>query len=74
MLGTPFIEATLIEAPASVDADTIAIRAGTGTNFDFNISLKSRRWKEYLPCGTYVFEYAAESPPSFKGYRGGGEE
>jgi hypothetical protein len=39
------------------------IRSGTGTNFDFNIHLKSKESGSFLPAGQYVFEYDAITNP-----------
>ena len=38
------------------------VGAGTGTNYDFNVHVKSIQSGKYLPPGRYEFEYKATSP------------
>lgn len=57
MDGTPEINVALISAPS--DLPNSSIGAGTGTNYDFNIHLKSEIQKELLPIGEYTFDYSA---------------
>jgi len=57
MDGAPEVSATLISAPSELP--NFSIGAGTGTNYDFNIHIRSDNQKDLLPVGEYIFEYAA---------------
>ncbi|MGR3895519.1 PIN-like domain-containing protein [Pseudomonas sp. 1176_21] len=57
MDGPPEVSVALISAPTELP--NCSIRAGTGTNYDFNIHIKSDNQNELLPVGEYVFEYNA---------------
>lgn len=63
MSGVPSLQAVLVEFPQSIPGCSVG--AGTGTNHDFNIHIKSDDRDATLPVGVYVFEYTAicaESP------------
>ena len=54
---SPRLEVELVEYPA--DCPPCSLRAGVGTQFDFNVHLKSIEYGSHLPLGEYVFEYHA---------------
>lgn len=54
---TPNLKVALIKAPD--DSPSYIIRSGTGTNFDFNIHLKSTESNARFPIGIYTFSYDA---------------
>jgi len=58
MLEAPDLRVDLISSPP--DLPRYRIGAGTGTNHDFNIHLKSEDYGFSLPAGRYVFEYSAQ--------------
>ena len=58
LAGIPKISVSFI---ASLEEDLdLKFWAGTGTNFDFNVHVKSQRPGVYIPAGDYLFEYDAE--------------
>jgi len=57
MDGPPDVSVSLISAPNELPSNSI--RSGTGTNYDFNIHIKSDVQEELLPVGEYIFEYSA---------------
>lgn len=57
MLKAPNLRVGLVDSPPGLPRYRIG--AGTGTNHDFNIHLKSEDYGVPLPVGTYVFEYSA---------------
>lgn len=57
MFEAPNLRVELINSPP--DLPRYRIGAGTGTNHDFNIHLKSEDYGFTLPAGRYVFEYSA---------------
>lgn len=60
LTGVPSVFVDLVGCPEGVPR--YALRAGTGTTFDFNIHLKSIEYGDFLPAGEYVFEYYAIPP------------
>lgn len=58
MDGSPEVSVELVSAPSELPSCSIG--AGTGTNYDFNIHIKSDNRNELLPIGEYVFEYTAQ--------------
>lgn len=61
MNGTPHVSATLVKMPDDLAKDMVKYSAGTGTNFDFNINIKSATFHNALPIGEYIFSYEAQS-------------
>jgi hypothetical protein len=59
MVAVPHMEVRLVQGPIGANVDAILIRPGTGTTFDFNITMKSMEYGVHLPLGTFVFEYRA---------------
>lgn len=59
MLNAPQLRIRLSECPEGMPR--FRLTAGTGTNHDFNIHVKSEDYGMVLPMGTYYFEYLAES-------------
>jgi hypothetical protein len=57
LVGTPNISVSLIACPG--EGSDLKIWAGTGTNFDFNVHVKSKNIGVHLPIGVYLFEYSA---------------
>ncbi|WP_147177050.1 PIN-like domain-containing protein [Pseudomonas sp. AG1028] len=57
MADSPEMTVELISAPNNLP--TCSIGSGTGTNYDFNIHVKSENRDELLPIGEYIFEYSA---------------
>jgi len=53
----PIVKATLEESPS--DIPKIKIRAGTGTDYDFNLHVISSEYGIQLPVGRYVLKYSA---------------
>ncbi|MFZ5763408.1 MAG: PIN-like domain-containing protein [Thermodesulfobacteriota bacterium] len=62
MQSAPRLRVRLTECPDGVPR--FRLTAGTGTNHDFNVHLKSEEYGMVLPTGTYLFDYVAESFPS----------
>lgn len=58
MIGVPKLEAKVLSLPNDMPEQYKA-GAGTGTNFDFNIHMKSGVSSKNLPAGIYEFEYFA---------------
>ncbi|MDZ4332509.1 MAG: PIN domain-containing protein [Pseudomonas sp.] len=58
LAGVPNLSVSLASHPDSLPNYRIA--AGTGTNHDFNIHLKSQDYGIPLPAGIYVFQYSAQ--------------
>jgi hypothetical protein len=61
MNAIPFVSARLEKMPDGCSTELVKYSAGTGTNFDFNINIKSANYKVPLPIGEYVFSYEAKS-------------
>lgn len=57
MEAPPEVSVELVSAPPELPNCTIS--AGTGTNYDFNVHVKSDSKHVTLPIGEYVFEYTA---------------
>lgn len=55
----PTLSVRLLESP--METPSVRITAGTGTNHDFHVHLKSEDYGVHLPSGTYVFEYEADA-------------
>ncbi|WP_332734380.1 PIN domain-containing protein [Flavihumibacter sp.] len=58
MDGSPNVSVDLISAPSELPSCSVG--AGTGTNYDFNIHVRSDNKNELLPVGEYIFEYTAQ--------------
>jgi len=58
MVEVPNLKVGLVSHPLGLPRYRIS--AGTGTNHDFNIHLKSEEFGVTLPSGIYVFEYSAQ--------------
>jgi hypothetical protein len=58
LLTAPSMRVRLVENPQLLPRYRLS--AGSGTNHDFNIHLKSIEYGATLPAGKYVFEYGAE--------------
>lgn len=61
MYDTPTMNVTLIDAPT--DIPKYKLRAGTGTNYDFNLHVISGAFGKLLPVGQYVLKYSATCEP-----------
>lgn len=61
MNGIPLLNVQLLEMPDDFPAQMMKFTAATGTNFDFNINLRSATYHNPLPAGRYVFSYEAKS-------------
>ena len=61
MNGIPFVSARLERMPDGYSSEQVKYSAGTGTNFDFNINIRSNYFDTPLPIGEYVFSYEAKS-------------
>lgn len=61
MATPPSIKATLTSKPPEFDPKKYTIHPGTGTNHDFNISIKSMEPGTPVPIGEYEFSFEAES-------------
>ena len=59
MRAKPWLNIQLQSAPPEFNSDTTKYTCGTGTTFDFNITLKSIEYGVPLPMGEYVFAYEA---------------
>ncbi|WP_158545477.1 hypothetical protein [Bremerella cremea] len=59
MTSVPSIHVELIKSPPEVDTKSLLIRPGTGTTYDFNITLKSTAFNVFVPKGDYRFRYEA---------------
>ena len=70
MKNVPQIAVRLVASPAGAKPEGIMIRPGTGTTYDFNITMKSMAYGKYLQLGEYQFEYTAESTETVE--QGGG--
>jgi len=57
MHDIPSLTAVLIDAPS--DLPQTKIGAGTGTNYDFNLHLRSKENGTLLPVGQYIIQYTA---------------
>ena len=64
MHDIPSLTAVLIDAPPNMPQTKIG--AGTGTNYDFNLHLRSKENDTLLPIGQYIIQYTAicEEPDS----------
>lgn len=60
MASVPNIKVELKSAPTGFDKDKYKCSPGTGTNYDFNISIKSQESGTPVPVGDYVFSFSAE--------------
>jgi hypothetical protein len=60
MRESPKVWAELIDSPE--DAPQTRISAGTGTNFDFNVHIKSSEYGVPLSIGSYTIRYRASLP------------
>ena len=60
MSNVPRLSASLIKAPPGVACESIRVMPGTGTTYDFNVSIRARDYNVVLPLGDYVFDYRAE--------------
>ena len=63
MEGVPQVSVELISVP--IDAPSILLRSATGTNFDFNVHIKSGEKGKLLPVGTYSVKYKASCWDAF---------
>lgn len=59
MSYVPHVDVTLEGAPEGYSAELVRFHCGTGTTFDFNITLKSLSFNSSIPVGEYVFSYKA---------------
>ena len=59
MRDKPWLNVQLQSAPAAYNRETMKYTCGTGTTFDFNVTLKSIEFGVPLPMGEYVFAYEA---------------
>lgn len=57
MQSAPSVKARLTQAPENIPSHRL--RAGTGTTYDFNVHIKCEEQGEFLPAGSYTFEYEA---------------
>lgn len=57
MSGPPYLRVNLINSPQNMPKHRVS--AGTGTNYDFNVHVRSMEYGVLLPIGEYVFEYIA---------------
>jgi hypothetical protein len=60
MSARPFVKHLLKEFPAEITPSEFSIKIGVGTNFDFNVMLKSTEYGKFLPMGKYVVSYETE--------------
>lgn len=63
----PWVSARLDAFPDGYRSDTVRWVVGSGTVFDFNITLKSTVLNRYLPLGDYIFSYHAKEKPRLSG-------
>ncbi|MGF6091118.1 hypothetical protein [Pseudomonas sp. 18173] len=61
MVAAPNVTVKLLGAPDEFDRDKFKIHPGTGTNYDFNISIKSQVPGTLVPVGEYEFSFEAEA-------------
>ncbi len=59
MKGVPELKVQLLHWPTALSFEDFKMVPGTGTNYDFNIALKSTAYGLHLPLGEYVFNYRA---------------
>ena len=59
MLSKPWVELSLKSRPAGLAETDFKYAIGVGTNFDFNVFLKSEAYGQFLPKGVYEFTYTA---------------
>lgn len=66
MHSSPQVIVKLTSWPDTASAETLRYPVGVGTNFNFNVGLRSGIAGVSLPLGDYVFEYEAkcEAPPA----------
>lgn len=57
MVSVPRITTSLLTAPEGISADSVGLRPGTGTNYDFNVAVKSLEYGVYIPTGIYEMRY-----------------
>lgn len=57
LFQVPKLDVKLVQCPENLPNHSV--RSGTGTQFDFNIHVKSRDFGIPLPIGEYTFEYYA---------------
>ncbi|WP_155820238.1 hypothetical protein [Komagataeibacter europaeus] len=60
MDNVPSVRVVLVSKPE--ECPPVIVSAGTGTNFDFNVHIRSSVRNTQLPLGDYVVEYFAECP------------
>lgn len=70
MREKPWVTVQLLSAPPEYRGNSVKFTCGTGTTFDFNITLKATEYGVSIPPGEYVFsyearvrEYGSEEPP-----------
>jgi hypothetical protein len=61
MSSVPHIEVKLIGHPQGLNTEGMKIAPGTGTVYDFNVSIRSTIYGAHLPVGEYIFEYTANT-------------
>ncbi|WP_434707241.1 hypothetical protein J3P75_14910 [Pseudomonas sp. R1-1] len=61
MVAAPNLSVNLLAAPEGFERDKYKIHPGTGTNYDFNISIKSKVPGTLVPIGEYEFSFEAEA-------------
>ncbi|MDR9876575.1 hypothetical protein RJC98_15395 [Pseudomonas allii] len=59
MVASPHVEVKLESSPEEFDAGKFKIYPGTGTNYDFNVTIKSIVPGQLVPVGDYVFSFEA---------------
>ena len=59
MNGVPRLNVTVVSRPDGLKDEELIIKPGTGTTYDFNVSIKSFAYGKHLPLGEYVFNYEA---------------
>ena len=59
MCDVPQVNIVLEAAPEGYSPELVRFHCGTGTTFDFNITLKSLSFNSSIPIGEYVFAYEA---------------
>lgn len=60
MRSIPKVNVELKSAPEGFDKDKYKCSPGTGTIYDFNISIRSQEYGVLVPVGDYVFTFSAE--------------
>lgn len=63
MSSPPNLIVSLVASPQNMPKHRIS--AGTGTNYDFNLHVRSAEYGVLLPVGEYVFEYTASCADTF---------